>query len=87
MPTIDVHCHLATPASREVIEPHRRPEYEPYDYFMGEDSIAHNKVMFPSIIDQLTKPEARLEHMDRMGIEVQGLATFVSEYFYWACSN
>jgi aminocarboxymuconate-semialdehyde decarboxylase len=84
MTTIDVHCHLATPPAREIIAPHRRPEYEPYDYFMGQDSIEHNKEMFPSIVDQLTKPESRLEHMDRMGVDVQGLATFVSEYFYWA---
>ena len=84
MTTIDVHCHLATPPSRTVIAPHRRPEYEPYDFFMGQDSIDHNKVMFPSIVDQLTKPQARLEHMDRMGVDIQGLATFVSEYFYWA---
>ena len=84
MTTIDVHCHLATPPSRAGIESHRRPENEPYDYFMGQDSIDHNKVMFPSIVDQLTKPEARIEHMDRMGVDIQGLATFVSEYFYWA---
>jgi aminocarboxymuconate-semialdehyde decarboxylase len=84
MTNIDVHCHLATPASRELIEPHRRPEYEPYDYFMGDDSIAHNKVMIPSIIGLLTDAGSRLMAMDRMGVDVQGLATFVSEYFYWA---
>lgn len=84
MTTIDIHCHLATPASRDVVEAHRRPEYEPYDYFMGADSVEHNKEMFPSIKDQLTIPESRLEDMDRMGVDVQGLATFVSEYFYWA---
>lgn len=84
MTTIDVHCHLATPRSREAIEPHRLPEYEPYDYFMGQDSKEQNKVMFPTIVDALTSPEARLTHMDAMGVDVQGLATFVSEYFYWA---
>lgn len=84
MTTIDVHCHLATPASRHLVDAHRRPEYEPYDYYMGQDSKDHNKVMYPTIIDQLTDPEARVEHMDRMGVDVQGLATFVSEYFYWA---
>ncbi|HUG32202.1 MAG TPA: amidohydrolase family protein [Acidimicrobiia bacterium] len=84
MTTIDIHCHLATPASREVVEPHRRPEYEPYEYYMGRDSVEHNQEMFPSIVDQLTVPSSRIEHMDRMGIDVQGLATFVSEYFYWA---
>jgi aminocarboxymuconate-semialdehyde decarboxylase len=84
MTTIDIHCHLATPESRPAVEPHRRPEYEPYDYYMGQDSVEHNKEMFPSIKDQLTIPSARLEAMDRMGVEMQGLATFVSEYFYWA---
>lgn len=84
MKTIDIHCHLATPQSRGPAAPHRRPEFEPYDYFMGQDSKEHNKVMYPSIEASLTRPSARFEHMDRMGIEVQGLATFVSEYFYWA---
>ncbi|HEY5652270.1 MAG TPA: hypothetical protein VIW46_12545, partial [Acidimicrobiia bacterium] len=80
---IDVHCHLATPATRERARPHARPEYEPYDYFMGSDSIAHNSEMIPSIGAQLSEPAARIEYMDRMGVDIQGLATFVSEYFYW----
>lgn len=84
MTTIDIHCHLATPASRPPVEPHRRPEYEPYEYYMGADSVAHNKTAFPSIMAALTEPTARIEHMDRMGIDLQGLSTFVSEYFYWA---
>ena len=37
-PTIDVHCHLATPAAAELLAPHKRPEYDPYNYFMGQDS-------------------------------------------------
>jgi len=40
--------------------------------------------MFPSIRDSLVDPSARIEHMDRMGVDIQGLATFVSEYLYWA---
>ncbi|HEX6220951.1 MAG TPA: amidohydrolase family protein [Acidimicrobiia bacterium] len=84
MTTIDIHCHLATLESRAPVEPHRRPEYEPYDYHMGADSAGHNATMMPSIMPALTQPAERIEHMDRMGIEVQGLSTFVSEYFYWA---
>ncbi|MGH8913255.1 MAG: amidohydrolase family protein [Acidimicrobiia bacterium] len=84
MRTVDIHCHLATPASRPPVDPHRRPEYEPYDYFMGQDSKDQNKVMFPDISEALTSPAARIERMDRMGVDVQGLATFVSEYNYWA---
>jgi aminocarboxymuconate-semialdehyde decarboxylase len=84
MTTIDIHCHLATPASREPVDAHRKPEHEPYDFFMGQDSKDHNKVMYPGIINQLTDPVTRLEDMDRMGVDLQGLATFVSEYHYWA---
>jgi aminocarboxymuconate-semialdehyde decarboxylase len=84
MTTIDIHCHLATPASRASVEVHRKPEYEPYDYFMAQNSRDQNKVMFPTISKALTEPAARIEDMDRMGIDIQGLATFVSEYHYWA---
>lgn len=84
MPTIDIHCHLATPAAAELQALHKRPEYEPYDYFMGEDSRAQNRVMYPTIVEALRNPAARIEYMDAMGVEVQGLATFVSEYAYWA---
>ncbi|MGH8957661.1 MAG: amidohydrolase family protein [Acidimicrobiia bacterium] len=84
MTTIDIHCHLSTPASRPPVEPYRRPQHEPYAYFMGADSVAHNVTMVQSILPALTQPEARIEHMDRMGIDIQGLSTFVSEYFYWA---
>ncbi|HEX9853994.1 MAG TPA: amidohydrolase family protein [Acidimicrobiia bacterium] len=82
--TVDIHCHLATPAAAAAVEDHKRPRYEPYDYFMGADSKEHNREMFPTIIEALRNPAARIEHMDRMGIDVQGLATFVSEYGYWA---
>lgn len=82
--TVDIHCHLATPACRELVSAHARPEFEPYEYFMGQRSKDHNKTMYPSIQEKLTTPAVRLEHMDRMGVDVQGLATFVSEYFYWA---
>ena len=84
MTTIDIHCHLATPASRHLVDEHRKPENEPYEFFMGQDSKDHNAVVFPAIVDQLTDPAARIEDMDRMGVDVQGLATFVSEYHYWA---
>lgn len=84
MTVVDVHCHLAIPASQEALAPHRRPEYEPYEYYMDQESKARNKEMIPTIRESLTDPHARIEYMDRMGVDVQGLATFVSEYAYWA---
>lgn len=80
---IDIHCHLATPATRPLAAPHFCSRYEPYDHFMGAPSKDHNAVMIPSIGAKLSEPEPRIEDMDRMGVDVQGLATFVSEYFYW----
>lgn len=82
--TIDIHCHIATPETRPLAAPHKRPEYEPYDLFMGEGSKQHNAVMIPSIAAQLSDPGVRFEFMDRMRVDVQGLSGFVSEYFYWA---
>lgn len=84
MKAIDIHCHLATPASRAPVASHRRPADEPYDYFMGQDSKEQNAIMYPAITERLNNPAARIEVMDQMGIDVQGLATFVSEYSYWA---
>jgi len=72
MTIIDIHCHLATPASRLPVEPYRRPEHEPYDYFMGPESAAHTASMVHAIMPALTEPAARIEHMDRMGIERDG---------------
>jgi|TARA_B100000315_G_scaffold255049_1_gene297428 aminocarboxymuconate-semialdehyde decarboxylase len=83
-PTIDIHCHLGTPAASDLLAPHGKPEYEPYDHFMGRSSRDQNAVMYPTIAAQLNDPAARIEPMDAMGVQIQGLATFVSQYGYWA---
>ena len=81
--TIDMHCHLAVAECEPLLAPHRRGEYEPYVHFMNQSSKDHNAVMLPSIAAQLNDPAARIEPMDAMGVDVQGLATFVSQYGYW----
>src|SRR6266568_968570 len=80
---IDVHCHLSTPETLSLAIPHRRPEYEPYELFIGEDSKKRNKVMISAVSAQLTEPSERIEYMMRMGVDVQGLSSSPSEYFYW----
>jgi aminocarboxymuconate-semialdehyde decarboxylase len=35
------------------------------------------------LLPKLTDPETRLADMDRMRIDVQVLATFVSQFYYW----
>jgi aminocarboxymuconate-semialdehyde decarboxylase len=86
-PTIDVHCHLATPEAGELLAPHKRSQDDPYMYYMGQDSHDQNSVMFPTIKGALGNHEQRIEDMDAMGMDIQGLSTFVSEYGYWAPPN
>jgi aminocarboxymuconate-semialdehyde decarboxylase len=86
-PTIDVHCHLATPEAGELLEPHKRSQDDPYMHYMGQDSHDQNAVMFPTIKGALRNHEQRIEDMDAMGMDIQGLSTFVSEYGYWAPPN
>ena len=81
--TIDIHCHLAVADCEPLLAGHRRPAYEPYLHFMNQSSKDHNAVMIPSIAAHLHDPAARIEPMDSMGVDVQGLATFVSQYGYW----
>ncbi len=59
MKTIDIHSHLATPAARLPVAIHHRYEFEPYDYFMGQDSKDRNKRMIPDITDRLTVASRR----------------------------
>ena len=56
-------------------------------HFMGQDSLDTNSVMFPTIKGPLRNHEQRIEAMDAMGMDIQGLSTFVSEYGYWAPPN
>ncbi len=81
--TIDMHCHLAVAECQALLAPHYRPEYEPYGHYMNQSSRDHNAVMLPSIAAHLHEPESRIEPMDAMGVDIQGLATFVSQYGYW----
>ncbi len=83
-PVIDIHCHLGTPAAGHTLAPHGRDEYEPYNYFMNASSRDRNAVMFPEIIANLNEEHTRIAPMDAMGVQIQGLSTFVSQYGYWA---
>jgi aminocarboxymuconate-semialdehyde decarboxylase len=87
-PVIDVHCHVLTRAADELIAGQYSPqdlrEHQPYDLYAGEGSARHNRdTLFPRILPKLTDPDERLRDMARMGIDVQVLATFVSQFYYW----
>ena len=87
-PVVDIHCHVFTQAARELIEANYSHEqivaHDPYDLYAGSGSVATNKELLPRIRPMMTDPARRLSDMDRMGVDVQVLATFVSQFYYWA---
>ncbi len=84
---IDIHCHIMVPEVEQRIEQVYSREQivanEPYDRYAGQPSREHNRSIFPELIPKLTEPERRLRDMDRMGVDIQALATFVSQLYYW----
>lgn len=86
-PVVDVHCHVLTREVEELVETAYSREHivanEPYDLYAGAASREHNASLAPTLRPKLTDPDKRLEDMDRTGIDVQLLATFVSQFYYW----
>ncbi|MGH3327197.1 MAG: amidohydrolase family protein [Streptomycetales bacterium] len=86
-PVVDVHCHVFTQQARDLIEASYSREQivanEPYDLYAGEGTVETNREMLPRIRTKMTTPSERLADMDRMGIDVQVLSTFVSQFSYW----
>ena len=86
-PVVDIHCHLMTPAASELIAQHYSPDHilanEPYDLHAGSPSRARNQEIGPTLIPKLSGIEPRLADMDRMGVDIQVLAPFVSQNYYW----
>jgi aminocarboxymuconate-semialdehyde decarboxylase len=86
-PVVDVHNHVLTPPVEELIEQHYSREeivaHEPYDLYAGAASQAHNRSLGPSLRPKMTDADQRVRDMDAMGVDIQVLATFVSQFYYW----
>jgi aminocarboxymuconate-semialdehyde decarboxylase len=84
-PTIDVHSHLNVPDSRDLAMPFFKPELDPRSFFSPPESIAYNKELRsqPDQVAKFTEPEARIEDMDRQGVDMQVVAIAPPQYFYW----
>ena len=82
---IDVHSHLAVRASAELAQPHFRPEMDPRTFFSPEESLRYNKELRsqPEQVAKFHEPEARIEDMDKQGIDMQLLSVTPPQYFYW----
>lgn len=86
-PIVDVHCHIFTAAAKELVEANYPAEHiaanDPYEFYAGAGTAQANACLLPSLRPKMTNPAERLRDMDRMGIDVQVLAGFVSQYYYW----
>ncbi|HSK91992.1 MAG TPA: amidohydrolase family protein [Euzebyales bacterium] len=86
-PVVDIHCHVLTPAAEELIaENYSREQivaHEPYERYAGVASAEHNASVVPELRPKLTDPATRIRDMDAMGVDIQVLATFVSQFYYW----
>jgi len=86
-PVVDVHSHILTPEVEELIGRHYPREeivaHEPYDLYAGASSAAHNRSLIPALRPKMTDAGQRLRDMDEMGVDIQVLATFVSQFYYW----
>lgn len=84
-PCIDVHSHLSVPAGEVLAKPHFSPEMDPRSLFSSEESLRYNREVRhrPEQAARFEEPEARLEDMDRQGVDMQVLSVPPTEYFYW----
>ncbi len=82
---IDVHSHLSVPAASALAKPHFSPEMDPRSFFSPPESLRYNRELRsrPEMVARFEQAEARIEDMDKQGIDMQILSVSPGEYFYW----
>lgn len=84
--SIDVHCHLHTPAVEKFLsgQPGFAEAQKSAQASMGEETARLSGKMVNDIWPKLTTAEERLADMDRAGIDIQVLSPSPAQYYYWA---
>lgn len=81
--TVDIHCHMHTPAADELIVDKTPLAMESIVRFATEETNKLNREMLAAIRGKLVDPKQRLADMDRMGIDVQAISPAPFQYYYW----
>jgi aminocarboxymuconate-semialdehyde decarboxylase len=81
--TVDIHCHVETPEAADLVRGIPHPP-ESAMQFSNEATREVNRKQQESIQTAITSVEARLQHMDRNGIDIQAISTTPMQYYYWA---
>jgi aminocarboxymuconate-semialdehyde decarboxylase len=84
--TIDVHCHLHTPAVEQLVAGHplKLAEQAAARASLGEESSRLNGELLSQLTLPLTSVQQRLADMDAMGVDIQAISPFPLQYYYWA---
>jgi aminocarboxymuconate-semialdehyde decarboxylase len=82
--TVDIHCHVLTPAADELVKPMLRPDSDPLFRFANAATREVNRQQGQAIRTKITSVGARLAHMDKQGIDMQAISPAPSQYYYWA---
>jgi len=82
--TVDIHCHMHTPAADDLIVDKTPLASESIVRFATEETNALNREMLAGIRHKLIDPKERLGDMDRLGVDVQAISPAPFQYYYWA---
>jgi aminocarboxymuconate-semialdehyde decarboxylase len=82
--TIDMHCHVHIHEADELLKDWLAPQNEPMLRFASALTRATNREQMLSLRPKLTSVSARLEDMDRLGIDIQVISPSPFQFCYWA---
>jgi len=81
--TVDIHCHVLTPAADDLVKPLYKPESDPLYLFANDATREVNRQQGQSIRAKITSVEKRLAAMDKLGIDMQAISPAPGQYYYW----
>lgn len=84
--TVDMHCHLFTPAVEALVADHPLKLCEAQDRLrlLGSESVRTNQAMYQTISKKLHDIDLRLADMERLRIDLQVLSPSPTQFYYWA---
>ena len=81
--TVDIHCHVHTPAADELVKPVADPMRDSLVRFANQATREVGRKQAETIRTKLTSVAQRLKDMDRAGIDIQAISTAPGQYYYW----
>jgi aminocarboxymuconate-semialdehyde decarboxylase len=84
--TIDVHCHLFSPAVERLISGHpsKTAEVAASLQALGPESVSLNTTLAQQLAPQFVDVNHRLHDMNAMGVDIQVISPSPTQYYYWA---